>query len=155
MPSACLKEMWHAQEYTESWTCCSWRNGVFAADGSAINLFAKPGRYRKTFFDLKSNYSSNCQLVIMPHNLRIVNYALGQPGSVHDVYAFQGTQIAQDHATLIPCGHWTWADTAYPTEKWCVMPFKKPRGGTKTKSRICIINMYQRYTPWVHTLLLS
>ncbi|KIK75552.1 hypothetical protein PAXRUDRAFT_172513 [Paxillus rubicundulus Ve08.2h10] len=131
MPSAHSKEMQHAQEYTESQTCCSWRNGVFAADGSAINLFSKPGRYSEMFFDRKSNYLLNCQLVIMPHNLRIVDYALGQPGSVHDAYTSQGTHIAQDHATLIPCGHWTWADTAYPTEKWCVcvMPFKKPRGG--------------------------
>ncbi|KIK80652.1 hypothetical protein PAXRUDRAFT_158096, partial [Paxillus rubicundulus Ve08.2h10] len=67
--------------------------------------------------------------VIMPHNLMIVDYALGQPGSMHDAHAFQGMQIAQDHATLLPPGHWTWADTAYPTERWCVVPFKKPRGG--------------------------
>ncbi|KIK72729.1 hypothetical protein PAXRUDRAFT_180025, partial [Paxillus rubicundulus Ve08.2h10] len=45
MPLAHSKEMWCAWEYTKSWTCCSWRNRVFAVDGSAINLFAKPGRY--------------------------------------------------------------------------------------------------------------
>ncbi|KIK86886.1 hypothetical protein PAXRUDRAFT_152518, partial [Paxillus rubicundulus Ve08.2h10] len=70
------------------------------------------------------------KLVIMPHNLRIVKYALGQPRSVHNAYAFQGTQIAQDHAMLIPHGHWTWADTRHPTKKWFIMPFKKPRGVT-------------------------
>ncbi|KIK99460.1 hypothetical protein PAXRUDRAFT_45762, partial [Paxillus rubicundulus Ve08.2h10] len=53
----------------------------------------------------------------------------GQPGSVYNAYALQGTWVVQDHATLIPHGHWTWADTRYPTEKWCIMPFKKPRGG--------------------------
>ena len=41
----------------------------------------------------------------MPHNLTIVDYGLGQPGSVHDAWAFQGTQMAQ-HKLLIPQNHW-------------------------------------------------
>ena len=32
------------------------------------------------------------QLVIMLHNLHIVDYGLGHPGSVHDTHAFLGTQ---------------------------------------------------------------
>ncbi|KIK79825.1 hypothetical protein PAXRUDRAFT_70715, partial [Paxillus rubicundulus Ve08.2h10] len=39
-----------------------WRNGVFAVDGSAINLFAKPGLYGETLYDQKSNHSLNCQV---------------------------------------------------------------------------------------------
>ncbi|KIK79097.1 hypothetical protein PAXRUDRAFT_162196, partial [Paxillus rubicundulus Ve08.2h10] len=119
-----------------------WRNGVLAVDGSAINLFAKPGLYIETFYDQKSNYSLNCQvsnnirmfieinlpsfgkLAIMLHHLLIVDYALGQLGSNHDMYAFQNTCIAKNHRALIPQGHWTWADMAYPTEKWCVIPDK-------------------------------
>ena len=65
----------------------------------------------------------------MPHNLMIVDYALGQPGSVHDSQAFQKTQIAEDPASTIPQSHGIWADTTYPLEKWCIAPFKKPRGG--------------------------
>ncbi|KIJ64804.1 hypothetical protein HYDPIDRAFT_55386, partial [Hydnomerulius pinastri MD-312] len=127
VPPKRSEAMQRARDFAESRSCCSWRGGVFAADGSAIKLFAKPGIYGETFFDRKSNYSLNCQLVIMPHNLMIVDYGLGNPGSVHDAYAFQGTRIAKYHATLIPEGHWVWADTAYPTETWCVVPFKKPK----------------------------
>ncbi|KIK79239.1 hypothetical protein PAXRUDRAFT_161811, partial [Paxillus rubicundulus Ve08.2h10] len=87
------------------------------------------------------------KLVIMPHNLMIVDYALGQLGSVHDAYAFQGMQIAQDHMTLLPPGHWTWVDTVYPTERWCVVPFKKPRGGNIN----CKQNTYNQYVSGVHT----
>ncbi|KIK97738.1 hypothetical protein PAXRUDRAFT_135697, partial [Paxillus rubicundulus Ve08.2h10] len=72
-----------------------WRNSVFVVDGSAINLFAKPSLYREIFYDWKLNYSLNCQvsnnirmfieinlpslgkLMIMLHNLLIVDYALG------------------------------------------------------------------------------
>ncbi|KIK91419.1 hypothetical protein PAXRUDRAFT_149532, partial [Paxillus rubicundulus Ve08.2h10] len=125
----------------ESWTCCSWRNGVFTTDGSTIDL------YGETFLDWKSNYSLKCQLVIMPHNLTIIAYALGQLGSMHDSYALQGTHIVQDHATLLPPVHCMWADTAYPTERWCVMLFKKPRGGNLN----CKQNTYNQYVSKVHT----
>ena len=81
------------------------------------------------------------QVIILPHNLAIVDYALGQLGSIHDAYAFQGTRIFREHATLLPPSHWTWADTAYPTEKWCVVPFKKPKGGRLSWRQ----NLYNRY----------
>ena len=60
----------------------------------------------------------------MLHNLFIVDYGLGHPRSVHDTYAFQGTWIAQEAEALIPENHWVWADSAYPTQTWCVVPFK-------------------------------
>jgi len=67
------------------------------------------------------------QLVVMPHNLLVVDYGLGHPGSVHDAYAFQGTQLAQRPVQLIPKDHWIWADSAYPTQTWCVVLFKATR----------------------------
>ena len=42
-----------------------------------------------------------------------VDYALGQPGSVHDAYAFQGTRMVQNPAGIVPPQHWIWADSAY------------------------------------------
>ena len=36
----------------------------------------------------------------MPHNLLIVDYGLGHPGSAHDSYAFRSTQVYQEHDTL-------------------------------------------------------
>ncbi|KIM50126.1 hypothetical protein SCLCIDRAFT_78656, partial [Scleroderma citrinum Foug A] len=91
IPSVQSDQMRQAQMYAEARTCFTWRNGIFAADGTTVPLFVKPSLFRETFFNQKSNYSLNCQLVIMPHNLMIVDYALGQPGSIHDSYAFQGT----------------------------------------------------------------
>ncbi|KIJ58650.1 hypothetical protein HYDPIDRAFT_102251, partial [Hydnomerulius pinastri MD-312] len=92
------EEMEWLRRWVEDQLCCSWRNGIFAADGSAIPLSKKPSIYGETFYDRKSQYSLNCQLVIMPHNLLVVDYSLGHPGSVHDAYAFQGTQLAQHPA---------------------------------------------------------
>ncbi|KIJ05356.1 hypothetical protein PAXINDRAFT_93582 [Paxillus involutus ATCC 200175] len=80
-----------------------------------LNDPEKPGLYGETFYNRESRYSLNCQVVVMPHNLIIMDYALGHPGSVHDAWAFQGTHITSNPPTFIPCNHWTWADSAYPT----------------------------------------
>ncbi|KIK15950.1 hypothetical protein PISMIDRAFT_114272, partial [Pisolithus microcarpus 441] len=80
----------------------------------------------------KSKTHLALEAIIMPHNLMIVDYALGQPGSIHDAYAFQGMRISQDLANLIPAQHWVWADSAYPMETWCVVLFKKPCRGHLT-----------------------
>ncbi|KIK19864.1 hypothetical protein PISMIDRAFT_106806, partial [Pisolithus microcarpus 441] len=66
----------------------------------------RPGMFRDGFYDQKACFSSNCQAIVMPHNLMFVNYALGQPGSVPDAYVFQGTWILQDPTNLIPAWHW-------------------------------------------------
>ncbi|KIK81385.1 hypothetical protein PAXRUDRAFT_156221 [Paxillus rubicundulus Ve08.2h10] len=50
--------------YTQNHSCPEWHNGIFAADGSAFPIFAKPTMHGETFFDHKSNYSLNCQAII-------------------------------------------------------------------------------------------
>ncbi|KIK74654.1 hypothetical protein PAXRUDRAFT_157965, partial [Paxillus rubicundulus Ve08.2h10] len=73
-------------------------------------------------------------LVMLPHNLLIVDSGLGFPGSVHDAYAFQHTRTSKEHAELLGNKnyHWIWSYSAYPSEPWCVVPFKKPRKGQLT-----------------------
>ncbi|KIJ05564.1 hypothetical protein PAXINDRAFT_93291, partial [Paxillus involutus ATCC 200175] len=44
--------------------------------------------------------------------------------------AFQRTRIAQHPGQFFSETEWLWADSAYPSHKWCVVPFKKPVGGT-------------------------
>lgn len=51
-----------ARRFVEARSCPEWRNGIFAVDGSAINLYEKPGLYGEAFYDRKSNYSLNCQV---------------------------------------------------------------------------------------------
>ncbi|KAG2076609.1 hypothetical protein BDR04DRAFT_1132814 [Suillus decipiens] len=111
-------------------TCSEeWKGGFLAIDGSTMDLFTKPGYFGETFYDRKSKYSLGCQAVILPHNLLIVDYSLGHPGSVHDAFAFRSTCLYEEHADLLPDGHWVWADSAYPLEPWCIAPFKKPHNG--------------------------
>jgi hypothetical protein len=48
--------------FVEGRTYPGWWNGIFAADGSAIPLFQKPGYFGKIFYDRKSTYLMNCQI---------------------------------------------------------------------------------------------
>ncbi|KIK79880.1 hypothetical protein PAXRUDRAFT_160090, partial [Paxillus rubicundulus Ve08.2h10] len=115
--------------YTQEHSCPEWHNGILAADGSAFCLHAKPTLHDETFFDCKSNYSLNCQMVILPHNLLIADCGIGFPRTVHDAYAFEYTRTSREHVGLLGDWHWIWADSAYPSEPWCVVPFKKPEVG--------------------------
>lgn len=45
-----------SHKFVEKRTCPGWQNGVFAADGSSILLFQKPGYFGKTFYNRKSTY---------------------------------------------------------------------------------------------------
>jgi hypothetical protein len=69
----------------------------------------------------------------MPHNLLIVDYSIGHVGSAHDAYAFHSTRVFEDHEALLGDDHWIWADSAYPLEPWCIVPFKKPRNGALSR----------------------
>ncbi|KAG2336340.1 hypothetical protein BDR05DRAFT_868954, partial [Suillus weaverae] len=73
-----------AHHYVQSKSCPEWQNGILAVDGSFFNLHQKPGHYGESFYSRKSQYSLNCQAVIMPHNLIIADYSIGHTGSAHD-----------------------------------------------------------------------
>ncbi|KIN93009.1 hypothetical protein M404DRAFT_171992, partial [Pisolithus tinctorius Marx 270] len=62
VPDVQSPELRRAQEFAESRTCWSWRNGVFAADGMTVNLYARPKSFTDSYYDRKSNFSLNCQV---------------------------------------------------------------------------------------------
>ncbi|EKM49371.1 uncharacterized protein PHACADRAFT_67659, partial [Phanerochaete carnosa HHB-10118-sp] len=121
-PSAAEKE--EAKEWVEAAACTAWRDGYVLVDGTLVKLAEKPARHGKAYFDCKSNYSLNVQLITLP-NLRIVDYVIGHCRSVHDSTAFMDSRTHKEHHQLFRKGEWIWADSAYSIEAWCVTPFKK------------------------------
>ena len=71
----------------------------------------------------------------MPHNLRIIDYALGHTGSIHDSNAYRDTHIYHEPAVFLDPGAWIWADSAYLALPHCVTPFKKPPRGVLSRSQ--------------------
>ena len=75
-----------------------------------------------------SRTHSSYQVIIMLQNLRIVDYVIGVPGSLHDSTSFSHAWIYHHPQAFLSANKWIWADTAYPSLTWCVVPFKKPSG---------------------------
>ncbi|KAF8584055.1 hypothetical protein K439DRAFT_1239494, partial [Ramaria rubella] len=112
-----------ASSWVESCSCSGWCGGWLMVDGTLVPLFAQPGFYGNSWYDRKSNYSLNVQLISTP-NLHIIDYGVGLPGSQHDAMAWKGTWILQEHERLLGRDKWVWADTAYPLQT-CQAPYKK------------------------------
>ncbi|KAF8574649.1 hypothetical protein K439DRAFT_1649732 [Ramaria rubella] len=113
-----------ARNWVESHSCPGWGDGWLMVDGTLVPLFARPGFYGNSWYDCKSNYSLNVQLISTP-NLHIIDYSVGLPGSQHDATAWKQTRIPLEHETLLGRDGWVWADTAYPLQTWCQAPYKK------------------------------
>ena len=94
-------------------------------DGTTILIFEKPHYYGESFYDRKSRYSINVQIVSTP-NRQIIDYATGFNGSRHDTHCFPFTRLAQDHTQLLSEGEWCWSDVGYPLQKWLMIPYKMP-----------------------------
>ncbi|KAJ3502372.1 hypothetical protein NLJ89_g8916 [Agrocybe chaxingu] len=90
-----------AKQWVEKASCPAWRNGWLMVDGTLVPLFRRPAFFGNVWFDRKSNYLMNVQLVSTP-DCQIIDYAVGLPGSQHDASAWD------------------------PLQKWCQAPYKKP-----------------------------
>ncbi|KIM76160.1 hypothetical protein PILCRDRAFT_78031, partial [Piloderma croceum F 1598] len=113
-----------AKQWVEENSCLAWRNGWLMVDGTLVPLYPYSGFYGNTWYNRKSNYSMNVQLVSMP-NLLIVDYCVSLPGSQHDATAWTETCIPQEHEHLLKEGEWVWGDLAYLLQTWCQAPYKK------------------------------
>ncbi|KAF7328200.1 DDE Tnp4 domain-containing protein [Mycena venus] len=126
-PTEAEKE--EAKDWVEAVSCRDWRGGFCMVDGTLVPLFEKPGHYGEAYFDRKSNYSLNVQLITLP-NLRIIDYVIGHCGSAHDSTAFADARTYKERDTLFKKDgedrEWMWADSAYGLDWWCVTPYKRP-----------------------------
>ncbi|KIK17969.1 hypothetical protein PISMIDRAFT_110346, partial [Pisolithus microcarpus 441] len=112
------------KQWVESHSCPEWSGGFMCVDGSPFNLFQKLGWHGGGFYDHKSCYLLSTQVIILPHNLRIVDYMIGVPGSLHNSSIFSHTPIYHHPEMFLGADKWIWADSAYPLLPWCVVPFK-------------------------------
>ncbi|KIK14153.1 hypothetical protein PISMIDRAFT_117538 [Pisolithus microcarpus 441] len=119
------QEQDRAKQWVKSCSCPEWRGGFMCVNRSPFNLFQKLGWHGEGFYDHKSCYSLSAQVIILPHNLRIVDYMIGVPGSLHDSNVFSRTCIYHHPETFLGADEWIWADSAYPSLPWCVVPFKR------------------------------
>ncbi|KAF8576039.1 hypothetical protein K439DRAFT_1623163 [Ramaria rubella] len=114
-----------AKQWVESVSCAAWHDGFCFVDGTLVPLADKPGYHGEAYFDRKSNYLLNVQIINLP-NLCIIDYVIGHCGRAHDSTTFHDSCVYHGHCHLFRNGEWIWADSAYPVQLWCVSPYKRP-----------------------------
>ena len=60
------EEKEQAKSWVESHSCPAWRNGWCLVDGTLVPLYDRPHWYGESYFDRKSNYSLNIQVLFYP-----------------------------------------------------------------------------------------
>ncbi len=93
-------------------------------DGTTISIFEKPHYYGQAFYDRKSRYSINAQIINTP-NQQIIDYAIRFNGSCHDTHCFRSTNLGKNPEDLLPNGEWCWDDIGYPLTPWLIIPYKE------------------------------
>jgi hypothetical protein len=58
------EEKEESKQWVEVVSCYAWRDGYCMVDGTLVMLFQKPGHHGEAYFDRKSNYSLNIQVLV-------------------------------------------------------------------------------------------
>lgn len=89
-------------------------------DGTTFPLSQKPAVDGECYFDRKSRYSINAQ-VVCDDNRRIIAFYSGWPGSCAESIVYNKMQLAQDgnKPHFFSRGEYLIADSAYPADRAC------------------------------------
>jgi hypothetical protein len=94
-------------------------------DGTPVNVSQLPTIDGETFFNRKSRYSYNVQL-ICDDLKRIRFYQIGWPGSVYDATVFGHSNIALHPENYFSLNEFLIADSGYALTEWCCTPYRLP-----------------------------
>ena len=103
-------------------------------DGTTISLFEKPLYHGDAFYNRKSRYSINVQIVNTP-NCQIIDYATGISRSRHNTHCFQFTWLSKNHAQLFLDGEWYWSDVGYLLQSWLMILYKWPNSQLRSNAQ--------------------
>ncbi|KAE8239470.1 hypothetical protein A4X13_0g8187 [Tilletia indica] len=105
--------------------CVEFSRGWSMVDGSLFPLAFKPGRsaHHREYFDRKSNYSLNVQLVVLPTTLRIIDFVAGYKGSTQDSRAFAASDVVKNSGLYLDQGDFIWIDGGYGFSEFTCGPY--------------------------------
>ncbi|KAF5195667.1 hypothetical protein FRX31_014745 [Thalictrum thalictroides] len=94
-------------------------------DGTTIPLFQRPGIDGEVYWDRKSRYSLNTQ-VVCDCDKKIIFAYTGCPGSMADASVFRRMDISKEPANFFSNGEYLIGDSAYGLSNHMITPFKSP-----------------------------
>jgi len=101
------------------------RNCLGFLDGTTIVLEEKPVKDGEVYYNRKSRYGLNCQIVA-DLDARIRFFFCGYPASVHDSRCIEESIFGQHPEDFLDDLEYVLADSAYTLSKTVLTPFKKP-----------------------------
>ena len=101
------------------------RNCLGFLDGTTIVLAEKPVNHGEFYYNRKSQYGLNCQIVA-DLDARIRFFFCGYPASVHDSRCIEESEFCQHPRDFLDDLEYVLADSAYTLSNTVLTPFKKP-----------------------------
>ncbi|KAL3696138.1 hypothetical protein R1sor_010214 [Riccia sorocarpa] len=107
---------------------------VVLVNGTLVKLSQRPRDDGETYFDRKSNYSLNVN-VICDQNKRVIYFFVGMSGSYHDLTCLRRSGLWRrlDSAHLFERMHYLLGDSGYVPLERLVCSYKRTRGDMDKK----------------------
>jgi hypothetical protein len=105
-------------------------NCVGFVDGTILPLEFKPSLYGEEYFCRKGCYGVHC-LVICDDELRILDFLVGWPASVHDNRVWKNSDQMTESNRFFTPNQYLLADSAFGNTLICIPAFKRLRRTTK------------------------
>lgn len=102
----------------------SWSKGWCVMDGCHFQLAVEPG-LSTAFFNRKQDFSYNCLLISMPHNLRIISAVTGFRGNAHDSRLWSSSPVCQKPRLFLDEGDFIWVDGGFEHNEAIISPFRR------------------------------
>jgi hypothetical protein len=102
-------------------------NCIGIMDGTVFPLAFKPSEYGEEYWYRKGGYCLHC-LLICDDEMRILDYIVGWPGSVHDNRVWSVSDQYQRYHDFFSRLQYLLADSAFTTSTHCISAFKRLRG---------------------------
>ncbi|XP_067626833.1 putative nuclease HARBI1 isoform X2 [Eurosta solidaginis] len=96
--------------------------GVIGAIDCTHIAIKGPNNCKEMYFNRKKAYSIVVQAVV-DCNKKFIDVTCGEPGSLHDYRVLRRSKLFEDEE-MFPNSHFIIGDSAYPSNKWIVSPFK-------------------------------
>lgn len=99
-------------------------------DGTLISLYWKPLYYENIFFNHKSNYSINVQ-IINTLNCKIIDYVSRFWDSQYNIHCFAFTKLRNNSSQYLEKDERCRKDAGYFLQKWLMISYKSPATSLK------------------------
>ena len=100
-------------------------NTIGVIDGTHVRIKSPSYLLERNYVNRKLQHTINCQ-IICDSQYTILNFIAKWPGSTHDAFMWEQSQICQGFRDGILTDGWLLGDSGYPLQPWLLTPVTNP-----------------------------